>query len=54
MKILGPGWAEVERYALKCPTEGAGQGGGGEASLCAHTYVEASGTASSSDLPLIF
>ena len=24
MKILGPGWPEVERYALKRPTEGAG------------------------------
>lgn len=42
MKILGPGWPEAERHTLKRPTEGAGQGGGGEAYFCAHTHVEGS------------
>lgn len=48
MKILGPGWPEVERHTLKRPTEGAGQGGGGEAYFCAHTHVEGSRTVSTS------
>lgn len=45
--MLGPGWPEAERCALKSPTEGAGQGGGGEACLCAHTHEEGSRTVSS-------
>lgn len=54
MKILGPGWPGVERYALQRPAEGAGQGGGGEACLGAHTHAEGSRAVDSPDLPLIF
>lgn len=54
MNILGPGWPGVERYALQRPAEGAGQGGGGEAYLCAHTHAEGRRAGYSPDLPLIF
>lgn len=47
MKILGPGWPQVERHTLRRPSEGAGQRGGGEAYLCAHTNAERSRAVSS-------
>lgn len=56
MKILGPGWPEVERYALKRPTE-AGGGGGGNLLLCSHTYGRKQNkqwAVYTPDLPLIF
>lgn len=55
MKILGPGWLEVERYTLKCPSEGMGGAGWKPTYMHTHIWKKAEQTAVySPDLPLIF